>query len=118
VAVHRDRSVRACATVIAGPPCSRHPHRERQIVAGDDADFFFRRRARTTVGAAELLAQFCANQLVRRAIGGACEKYFPGVTRPWIVSARASSGSPAWRARVASHAGGMQQDCIKHGIFL
>jgi hypothetical protein len=78
----------------------------------------FRRHARTTVDAAELLAQFCANQLVRRAIGGACEKYFPGVTRPWIVSARASSGSPAWRARVASHAGGMQQDCIKHGIFL
>jgi len=39
------------------------------------------------VGVTELFAQFCANQLVRRAIAGAVEKYFQGVCGPWIIFA-------------------------------
>jgi hypothetical protein len=73
IAINPGDSHRRSSTLVA--PTSRNH-------AGDIADFLFRRHARTTADAAEMLAQFCANQLVRRAIGGAGEKYFSGGARP------------------------------------
>jgi hypothetical protein len=70
------------------------------------------------VGVTELFAQFCANQLVRRAITGAAEKYFQGARGPWIIFAWVGGGQRTLPACAAPHAGATQEECIKRGIFL
>ncbi|HTM69491.1 MAG TPA: hypothetical protein VL118_01250, partial [Luteimonas sp.] len=104
--------------VIAGPPSIAASHRKRRISAGgDDADFSLAGMC-AAVGVIELFAQFCANQLVRRAIAGTAEKYFSGTRGPWIIFAWVGDGQRASPACAAAHAGDPQKECIKHGIFL